>query len=95
MVSMKMLILSYTIQLVVTYFFFFFFFFFFNFLYRISVAVRDDKIEKNEQNKFQHHGFLLHNIVCLFVLRFLWSRQPNGVMSSAVSLPIHMFTGQA
>ena len=30
----------------------------------------------------------------LFVLRF-YGRQPNGVMSSAVSFPSHTFTGQA
>ena len=30
--------------------------------------------------------------VCIEVLR---PRQPNGVMSSAVSLPNHTFTGQA
>ena len=30
--------------------------------------------------------------VCVEVLR---PSQPNGVMSSAVSLPNHMFTGQA
>ena len=30
--------------------------------------------------------------VCVEVLR---PRQPNGVMSSAVSLPNHTFTGQA
>ena len=30
--------------------------------------------------------------VCVEVLR---SSQPNGVMSSVVSLPSHMFTGQA
>ena len=36
-----------------------------------------------------------HNI-CLFVfvLRFLRPSQPNGVMSSTVSLPNHTFTGQ-
>ena len=34
--------------------------------------------------------------VCLFVcVEVLWPSQPNGVMSSAVSLPNHMFTGQA
>ena len=40
--------------------------------------------------------------MCLFVLRFYgpvcrprWLSQPNGVMSSAVSLPNHKFTGQA
>ena len=33
---------------------------------------------------------------CLFVcVEVLWSSQPNGVMSRAVSLPNHMFTGQA
>ena len=31
-------------------------------------------------------------IVCVEVL---WPSQPNGVMSSVVSLPIHTFTGQA
>ena len=30
--------------------------------------------------------------VCVMVL---WPSQPNGVMSSAVSLPNHTFTGQA
>ena len=30
--------------------------------------------------------------VCVAVL---WPSQPNGVMSSAVSLPSHTFTGQA
>ena len=34
--------------------------------------------------------------VCLFVcVEVLWPSQPDGVMSSAVSLPNHMFTGQA
>ena len=37
--------------------------------------------------------FLTHcNLVCVEVLRL---SQPNGVMSSAVSLPNHTFTGQA
>ena len=32
----------------------------------------------------------------LFVcVEVLWPSQPNGVMSSAVSLPNHTFTGQA
>ena len=35
---------------------------------------------------------ILENFVCVEVLR---PSQPNGVMSSAVSLPNHMFTGQA
>ena len=35
---------------------------------------------------------LLSYIVCVEVLR---PSQPNGVMSSAVSLPNHTFTGQA
>ena len=34
--------------------------------------------------------------VCLFVcVEVLRPSQPNGVMSSAVSLPNHTFTGQA
>ena len=33
---------------------------------------------------------------CLFVcVEVLWPSQPNGVMSSTVSLPNHTFTGQA
>ena len=36
--------------------------------------------------------FLLKDFVCVEVLR---PSQPNGVMSSAVSLPNHTFTGQA
>ena len=35
-------------------------------------------------------------IICLFVcVKVLWPSQPNGVMSSMVSLPNHTFTGQA
>ena len=30
-----------------------------------------------------------------FCVEVLWPSQPNGVMSSAVSLPNHTFTGQA
>ena len=35
---------------------------------------------------------IFHRFVCVEVLR---PSQPNGVMSSAVSLPNHTFTGQA
>ena len=34
----------------------------------------------------------VNSTVCVEVL---WPSQPNGVMSSAVSLPNHTFTGQA
>ena len=38
-------------------------------------------------------GFCMRGVfVCVEVLR---PSQPNGVMSSAVSLPYHTFTGQA
>ena len=41
-------------------------------------------------------SFLLIMISCLFVcVEVLRPSQPNGVMSSAVSLPSHTFTGQA
>ena len=36
-----------------------------------------------------------NELICVFVLSFLRPSQPNEVMSSAVSLPNHMFTGQA
>ena len=39
---------------------------------------------------------MLTVLVCLFVcVEVLRPSQPNGVMSSAVSLPNHTFTGQA
>ena len=37
-------------------------------------------------------NFARHLFVCVEVL---WPSQPNGVMSSAVSLPNYTFTGQA
>ena len=45
---------------------------------------------------FKHLPRDLVNVnACLFVcVEVLWPSQPNGVMSSAVSLPNHMFTGQ-
>ena len=36
--------------------------------------------------------YSVHEFVCVEVLR---PSQPNGVMASAVSLPNHIFTGQA
>ena len=40
--------------------------------------------------------FFIRSICCLFVcVVVLRPSQPNGVMSSAVSLPNHTFTGQA
>ena len=41
---------------------------------------------------FSETKHLLKLFVCVEVLR---PSQPNGVMSSAVSLPNHIFTGQA
>ena len=41
-------------------------------------------------------GLIGRIYVCLFVcVEFLRPSQPNGVMSNAVSLPNHTFTGQA
>ena len=42
-------------------------------------------------NRIEYNSFYIL-IVCVEVLR---PSQPNGVMSSAVSLPNHTFTGQA
>ena len=48
----------------------------------------------------RHKEDMRAGLVCLFVCLFvcvevLRPSQPNGVMSSAVSLPNHTFTGQA
>ena len=44
----------------------------------------------------QQSRTILAILVCLFVcVEVLRPSQPNGVMSSAVSLPNHTFTGQA
>ena len=43
-------------------------------------------------NFFEVGGIMF---VCLFVFEVLRPSQPNGVMSSTVSLPNHTFTGQA
>ena len=40
----------------------------------------------------EKHNRIYPKFVCVAVLR---PSQPNGVMSSMVSLPNHMFTGQA
>ena len=39
--------------------------------------------------------YFSHNPVCFVCVEVLRPSQPNGVMSSAVSLPNHTFTGQA
>ena len=48
-----------------------------------------DKYRTEQDNIFQINSNIL--FVCVEVLR---PSQPNGVMSSAVSLPKHTFTGQ-
>ena len=45
-----------------------------------------------ERNVFKKYDKCFWVFFCVEVL---WSSQPNGVMSSAVSLPNHTFTGQA
>ena len=53
----------------------------------------------NEYHNIGFHGEIRKMSLlldCLFVcVEVLRPRQPNGVISSAVSLPNHMFTGQA
>ena len=52
-------------------------------------------------NVLPNHLFIHHiQHLCIYFSRFvcvevLWPSQPNGVMSSTVSLPNHTFTGQA
>ena len=50
----------------------------------------------------EHLGVICTALKCMYIFRIqfvcvevLWLSQPNGVMSSAVNLPNHMFTGQA
>ena len=61
-------------------------------LYIVFYSVNPDqtvpKIDLNYARTFYTQSLF----VCVEVLR---PSQPNGVMSSAVSLPNHMFTGQA
>ena len=45
-------------------------------------------------NAAEHEIFSANKYVFVCV-EVLWPSQPNGVMSSAVSLPNHTFTGQA
>ena len=47
---------------------------------------------RQRTHKRTEHIFVMFSFVCVEVLR---PSQSNGVMSSAVSLPIHTFTGQA
>ena len=61
---------------------------------------RHTKIRKKSKKKGNYHPFMVCGLpiaykevfVCVEVLQ---PSQPNGVMSSAVSLPNHTFTGQA
>ena len=41
------------------------------------------------------HNLFKYNVHLFVCVEVLWPSQPNGVMSSAVSLPNHEFTGQA
>ena len=52
------------------------------------ITLEGNYIEKKEVD-------LNRNFFFFFCVEVLWPGQPNGVMSSAVSLPNHTFTGQA
>ena len=71
--------------------FFFFFFFFLPSL--VSQILFYEKIRRKKYlNMLYAEKILPRVLICVEVLR---PSQPNGVMSSAVSLPNHTFTGQA
>ena len=54
------------------------------------------KVHNWLRTKANIQGPLVQSVVCFFVcVEVLRPSQPNGVMSSAVSLPNHTFTGQA
>ena len=52
---------------------------------------QQQKTTNKQTKKKQHHTFVVY-CYCVEVLR---PSQPNGVISSAESLPNHTFTGQA
>ena len=56
-----------------------------------------NSVDSDETSHSAPHSVPSHlGLQCLFVcVEVLWPSQPNGVMSSAVSLPNHTFTGQA
>ena len=51
------------------------------------------RVQKIFQN--YHQILLVSRFICVVCVEVLRPSQPNGVMSSAVSLPNHTFTGQA
>ena len=56
-------------------------------------TIRNISKAKDQNIKFDENvNIFFLSLVCVEVLR---PSQPNGVMSSAVSLPNHTFTGQA
>ena len=59
----------------------------------INIRITESLDTTECMNGEQRTGwYFAHLFVCVEVLR---PSQPNGVMSSAVSLPNHTFTGQA
>ena len=62
---------------------------------KTQMKPNDTKTKQTKSSIIQYntlHYNIQYNIVCVEVLR---PSQPNGVMSSAVSLPNHTYTGQA
>ena len=58
--------------------------------------ILDWHINKVYSNNENHPDLEIELEMGLFVcVEVLWPSQPNGVMSCTVSLPDHMFTGQA
>ena len=72
---------------------------FFLFLFYLLGGHSTQSIEL--EGSLQKKKIYIYMYVCMYVCmyacmyKYLRPRQPNGVMSSAVSLPNHTFTGQA
>ena len=56
--------------------------------FREAIQISNTYLRKNSKNGLTKNIFI-------FCVEILQPSQPNGVMSSVVSLPNHMFTGQA
>ena len=60
------------------------------------INLETNYINISEQIDLYMHQNTSIYVLCMFVcVEVLWPSQPNGVMSSVVSLPNHTFTGQA
>ena len=71
------------------------FFYYFSEKIRLGISLKNEPKKKKKKIKILSAAIVISALSLFVCVEVLQPSQPNGVMSRAVSLPNHTFTGQA